>query len=56
MQMSLLETIGQTYALHLSLLTFVLVAAITALGAKLVRMAPRLREADDLNRDTARQK
>jgi sterol desaturase/sphingolipid hydroxylase (fatty acid hydroxylase superfamily) len=56
MDTSLIETIAQTYALHLSVLTFVLVALITMVAARLVRLAPGLRAAEQLNRQTARAK
>ena len=56
MDTTLIQTIGQTYALHLSLLSFVLVALVGMIGAKLVRLAPRMRAAEALNRETARQR
>jgi sterol desaturase/sphingolipid hydroxylase (fatty acid hydroxylase superfamily) len=56
MDTTLLQTIGQTYALHLSVLTFVLIAVVNIFGAKLVRLVPGLRAAEDLNRETARAK
>ena len=34
MDTTLIQTIGQTYALHLSLLSFVLVALVGMIGAK----------------------
>jgi sterol desaturase/sphingolipid hydroxylase (fatty acid hydroxylase superfamily) len=54
MDTTLLQTIGQTYALHLSVLTFVLVALVTLVGARLIRMVPGLHAAEQLNRETAR--
>ncbi len=56
MNTALIETILQTYAIHLSLLAFVMIAVASRLGAALVRQVPGLRAAEQLNRDTARQR
>ena len=54
MDTTLIQTIGQTYALHLSLLAFVLVAAVNIICVRLIRLVPGLRAAENLNRETAR--
>ncbi|MCB2047539.1 MAG: sterol desaturase family protein [Novosphingobium sp.] len=51
-----LEAILHTYAIHLSILAFVLVALVNKLGAFLVRRVPTAREAEGINRDVAHQK
>ena len=56
MNTALIDTILQTYAIHLSLLAFVTIAVASRLGAALVRRVPGLRAAEELNRDIARQR
>ena len=56
MDTATLQAIGHTYALHLSVLAFVLVAVVNLVITRLVRAVPRLKAAETLNRETARSK
>ena len=56
MSTALIETILQTYAIHLSLFAFVVIALVSRLGAAAVRLVPGFRQAEALNRETARTK
>jgi hypothetical protein len=53
MDTTLIQTIGQTYAIHLALLTFGLVAVANIICVRLIRLVPGLRAAEQLNRETA---
>jgi len=52
----ILTTIVENYRWDLSLYTFIGIVALSIVGAKLVRLVPALRAADDLNVDTYKEK
>jgi sterol desaturase/sphingolipid hydroxylase (fatty acid hydroxylase superfamily) len=56
MNSALIDSILQTWAIHLSLLAFATIAVVSKLGGMLARLVPSFRAAGQLNRETARKR
>lgn len=56
MNAAFIDSILQTYAIHLSLLAFVLIALVSKLGGAVARLVPGFRAAHALNSQTARER